>query len=429
MNAPAQAPPEPRRTSAVVHPTRSPGWIWAVPLAALGIVIWLLVRSIASRGIDVSVSFEDAYGMQAGSTKVLYRGITVGRLSRLVLSGDKRHVVATLDLDEDLADLLRAGTQFYLQGARPSFSNPASLKSIVSGPTIVLVPGRGGPRRDFIGIASSPPETLTVAVPYQVSFTGDVGAMQPGSPVTLRGFTVGVVRSVRLEVDPQSGQISTPVVLDLDPTKFHLHPSGAAPDAWFSTMNATLTNLVRRGLRARLTQIPPLLGAEQVTLEMVPAASPAEVHFGGRFPQIPAVEGGGLEQLPTTIAHLPIAQIADNVRAITANLRSLSASPQLRASIRHLDDTLQVLDRTMRQAGPQVAPTLESVRETVDSLRRTASEIDATALAAKHIVGGTASAPSGNLQQSLLELTDAARAVRSFANYLDQHPEALIRGR
>ena len=36
-----------------------PGWIWAVPIAAVGIVLWLLLRSISSRGIDVTVTYDE----------------------------------------------------------------------------------------------------------------------------------------------------------------------------------------------------------------------------------------------------------------------------------------------------------------------------------------------------------------------------------
>jgi len=45
------------------------------------------------------------------------------------------------------------------------------------------------------------------------------------------------------------------------------------------------------------------------------------------------------------------------------------------------------------------------------------------------MMNGSTAAPGGSMQQSLQELTNAARSIRALANYLDQHPEALIRGR
>jgi paraquat-inducible protein B len=82
----------------------------------------------------------------------------------------------------------------------------------------------------------------------------------------------------------------------------------------------------------------------------------------------------------------------------------------------------------MHDAAPHIAPTLDSVHRTVDSLRNTAMQIDATAAVAKRTISG-ATSPDGNLQQSLRELTEAARAIRSLASDLDQRPESLVRGR
>jgi len=76
-----------------------------------------------------------------------------------------------------------------------------------------------------------------------------------------------------------------------------------------------------------------------------------------------------------------------------------------------------------------VAPTLQAVQDTVESLRHTAQELDQTAAAARVVIGGTPDAPDGSLQPALLHMSEAARSVRVLADYLDQHPESLIRGR
>jgi paraquat-inducible protein B len=427
MSVVADDLPAPRRAIPRVYYTRSVGWIWAVPIAAAAVVLFLLVRSLSHRGITVTVTFDEASGMVAASTKVLYRDLEVGTVNSLALSPDGKHVIAHLDLDKRMREYLRSGTKFYLQGAHPSLADLSSLTAVVSGPSIVLVPGKGAPQEHFVGIANSPPEALEVAVPYQVTFAGDVGGMQPGSAVVLLGFTVGVIRSVGLAIDPQTGRVSAPVVLALDPTRFHIHNGGGS--SWTALMNGALDQLIRQGLRAHLTRSPPFVGPEKVVLDFVPDAAPAALRLDGSLPEIPAAEGNALGDLPRKLDRLPIEQIADNVRAITDHLKALSASPQLQDSIKHLDRTLAALDETVHQAGPEIAPTLESVHHTVDSLRKTASAIDGMALATQKIVGGSPDSPNGNLEQSLREVTEASRSVRTFADYLDAHPEALIRGR
>jgi paraquat-inducible protein B len=189
-----------------------------------------------------------------------------------------------------------------------------------------------------------------------------------------------------------------------------------------------MTRLVRHGLRATLQQSPMLVGAEQVELVMAPGASPAELLTSGTYPEIPA-ENAGLSELAAKLGRLPVARIGDNVRAITEQIKTLTASPQLKESIGHLDRSLAQLERTLHAAGPQVGPMLTSARETVDRLQHTADDIDATAEAARRLLGGSAASPNGNLQQAVRELTGTARAIRTLANYLDQHPEALLSGR
>lgn len=417
------------RTQAIAQASRWPGWIWAVPIAAAAITGWLLLREVLTTGIDVTVTFDDAAGMKANDTKVRYRGLEIGSVSSVALSSDGKQVVAHLNIDDGQKRALTAGTRFYLEGARPSFSNLASLKAIVSGPYVVMVPGAGAPQRRFAGLVGEPPPLLAVAIPYLVNFQGSVGGLKPGAPVTLRGFTVGDVDHVAIVTDPQTGTITTPVVLLLDPTRFNIAAAAPADGNWGSVMNAALTELVSHGLRASLTQQPPLIGAQEVELDMTAGGEKASLRFGGRYPEIPTATSGGIENLVAQAGKLPLAQIGDNIDAITAHVKSLVSSPQLNDTLDHLDHTVAALNRTVDAAGPQVAPALDAARAAAESLRKTASSIEATADAIKDMTGASPTAPNGNLQQALNELTETGRAVRSLANYLDQHPEALLKGR
>lgn len=412
----------PRRTVATFRRGWWPGWIWAVPIAAVGIVLWLSLRAISSSGTSVTVVFDKAAGMTANSTKVMYDGLKVGSLSDIHLDPDGRHVDTTLDIDDSVSQYLTSGTRFYLQGARPSLSDPASLKAIVSGPTIAMVPGSGKPARHFVGLDGPPPTAFAASVSYRLHFDGAVGGLKVGAPVTLRGFTVGDVTDVQLSVDAQTGRISTPVTIALDPTRFHIRGDKPVNGHWTPVMNAVLDTLVQHGLRAALTQSPPLIGSQQITLRRVADAAPARLITSGPQPEIPTVAGGGAGGLMHKLDKLPIDRIGDNVRAITAHLKQLVSSPKLEDSLDHLDHTLAGLDRTVHQVGPKVGPMIQR-------LRQAAGQIDDTARAARRVMGDSPASPDGNLKQTLNELTQAARAMRSLADYLDRHPEALLQGR
>lgn len=430
MNSPIEDPGDRGRTATLKYSTWWPGWVWSIPLAAVGVVVWLTVRAVSARGVDVSVRFEEAAQMKPGTTRVFHRGIDVGTLTAVTLDRDGWHVTARLDLDRNMESYLTSGSEFYLEGAHPSFADLGSLGAIVSGPRIVLVAGRGEPRRSFTGRVGPAREALAVRIPYLVEFAGDIGELAVGTPVKLRGFTVGEVESVDLETDAAHSTVATPVLLALDPTRFHIR-GGAEGATWRVRMNDTLGNLVRHGLRAQLTQEPPFIGARQVSLTMQAdqADQGATLRTTGRYPEIPVSEPGGLDRVLAQVRQLPLAEIASNLRDITADVRAVTRSPEIRDSLARLDRTIADLEKTLRAAGPEVAPTIQSIRATAEGLRNTAAQIDATTATARRAMGGTAAAPSGNLQQAVREMTDAARAIRALADYLDEHPESLLRGR
>jgi paraquat-inducible protein B len=416
-----QSRPQPR---AETRRSWWPGWIWAIPLAAVGIVAWLAIRSFATKGTEVSVTFDTAAGMKPDDTKVTYRDLNVGKLTDLAISKDGNHVVAKLDIDDSVKKFLTTGTRFWLQGGQPSLSDLSSLKSVIAGPTIVLAPGPGQPTRHFTGLDKPPtiPDWTGPRISYRIAFTGAVGGLSHGAPVELRGFTIGEVSDFNLDWDAKSETLSTPVTIALDPSRIHIdsaNPAAAGNDA--AALDRILERLIQQGLRARLDQKPPLVGNQIVTLDFVPDAKPADLITGGQYPEIPAENSGGIDALMAKAGAIPLDQIGNNVRQITQQLNGIVSSPEIKSSIDHLNETLASLDKTVRQTGPKIGPLVES-------LRRTASELQTTANAADQMMGGGAS-QAGNLKTAIHELTETARSIKSLANYLDEHPEAVLSGK
>lgn len=432
----SDAPPgehPPQRTVARTQRGRWPGWIWAVPLAAVAIVVWLVVRQLSEGGVSVTIRFDDAAQAKAGSTSVMYRGIIIGKVSKISLADDGSQAIVTVQIHDEEAKYLRAGTRFYLEGATVSLSDPATLKAILAGPTIEMRPGAGPPSRSFIGIAGNAPQQLSVAVPFRVKFHGAGGDLKAGAAVTLSGFKVGEVSTVELSVDPSGdpsgGSMHTAVQIALDPTRFHFEGAGPKTADWSSVMDAAMRSLVRNHLRARLSQSPPLIGPRQIELAQVPDAAPASLEVSDGIAEIPTAGSTGIEHLLNAAGQFPLRQIGENLRAITEHINSLSSSPQLKESIVHLDNASKQLDQALRTAGPKVAPTLQSVQDTVKSLKATAGELGKTVGAARAILGNYPAAPDGSLEPTLLHISEAARAIRDLADYLDAHPESLIKGR
>lgn len=424
-----------RRTEpADLRRTRWPGWIWAVPIAAIGVAGWLGIRALVHGGETVTIVFDDAYGMKADDTDVTLRGVKVGQVRDVALEDDGRHVDVKAEIDRSATPYLRKGTRFWVLGARFDFSDPLSAKALIGGPEIIMEPGPGPSTRHFEG--SNRAYSPRKAVKYVVRFAGAVGQLDEGAVVRLRGFRVGQVTHVALNYDARTGTLDTPVEIELDATQLGL-PANATPadGNWRPVVDDMLRRLIATGLRARLTQDPPLVGSRGVTLDFVQGAPSATLAARSGETEIPSVSSGDVDALMAKadgilskadhvmakIDALPIEQTGEDIRRATARIRALSSSPQIADTLDHIDRSVAQIDRTLNQVSPQIGPL-------VKQLRQTAQEADSAVAAANRTIGGDPMRQN-DLPEALRELTDMARSVRALADYLDRHPEALVRGK
>lgn len=422
------------RTRAQVRRGWWPGWIWTIPIAAVLLVGWWLLRTVVGGGENITISFDDAHGVKKDDTKVMYRGMQIGEVNNVELSKDGRSVTVTAQIQDAATPFLTSGTQFWLRGAEPSLSNPASLGAVLSGPTLMMEPGPGQKTKHFVGLTRRPVIVGAHNTPqvYAVMLSGAVGGLSHGEPVKLRGFTVGEVKDVGFHYDANSGQIETPVTLALYPSLFHIDGGDGSHDD--AALKSTIDALIRNGLHARLDRDPPIVGSPEVTLEAEPGATGTPAAAINGVPQIPAASGSGLSSVVERVNRVPVDQIAQNILDVTHHVDALVSSAELRDAIAQLDGALGQIRQTADRAGPQVT-------ELVDRLRKTAVQIDhaataaegtaksaqQTAAAADKMLGGT---PNQNGMKTVMrEITEAARSVRELANYLDRHPEALLRGK
>ncbi len=183
----------PARTDAREHRGRWPGLVWAVPVAALLIIAYLGLQALAHAGVDVVVTFSSAADAKPGDTQVNYKGLSVGRVTKVALSQDRKHVDMTLRLDPALKPILRSGTKFWLVGAKPSLTDISSLKAALAGVSIGLAPGDGTPARHFDGLDEAPVVLPgTAGTEFQL-LSATVGSAHPGVSVFYHGQEVGKV--------------------------------------------------------------------------------------------------------------------------------------------------------------------------------------------------------------------------------------------
>src|SRR6185437_1406654 len=156
-------PGSPGRVQAGVRHGWWPGWIWAIPIAALLVVIWLGARALFAGGTSITIRFTDAHEMKEENTDVVLRGAQVGHVTSVKLNDDGTAVIVKASIDQEAEKFLTTGTRFWLRGAKPSFNDLSSLGSLLSGPTIVMDPGPGKESRHFLGLERAPLVPSTAA--------------------------------------------------------------------------------------------------------------------------------------------------------------------------------------------------------------------------------------------------------------------------
>jgi paraquat-inducible protein B len=268
-------------------------------------------------------------------------------------------------------------------------------------------------------------------IPYRLILGGAAGDLSSNSTVSMLGYTVGRIRSAKLQFAP-GGTPYTEAVIVFFPRKLDIDlPEGTPIATWRMATDRAVSRLLARGYRAHMVQSPPLVGSHVIQIAADQGASPTRLgHDGGKYPLIPVAEGGGgaddlmanANQILQKINRIPLDQIGRNLDRLSGNLAQISGSGQVRDSIAHLDGTLKQLDGILTQVRPQIGPLMTKLNQTAD-------ELHGTAAAARTVLSGEGAAQDRSLPDAIQQIDEMSRSIRSLTDYLGRHPEALIRGK
>src|ERR1700722_12168511 len=248
---------------------------------------------------------------------------------------------------------------------------------------------------------------------FVMFFNGSLRGLSAGAPVELHGIAVGEGKSVDVEYDQNGATLRFPVVVDLYPQRIRgrnaLRTPQSAARATPETDSRTLVDkLVAHGLRAELKSGNLLTGQKYVALDLH-ADAPAEKVWWKEEPAGFPTVSNGLEE------------IQDSVAGIAKKLNKVpfdKISYRLVSTMTALEQTLKSTDQLMRHVDSSVAPQVEA----------TLTEAQAALKNAKELLAQDAPLQS-DLGSTLIQLSRAAKAVTALVDYLERHPEALLRGK
>lgn len=177
--------------------------IWVVPLVAVVLGLWLAVDAYLKQGPTITLYFADAEGLQADKTQVKVRSVTVGTVTAVRLADDLEGVVVTAELTPEARPLLREDSQFWVVRAEVRGASVTGIGTLLSGAYIEISPGEGEltKRREFEGLERRPVSPVGTPGKRLKLVSESSGSVSVGSPILYRGYRVGTVESIELQVE------------------------------------------------------------------------------------------------------------------------------------------------------------------------------------------------------------------------------------
>lgn len=329
------------------------------------------------RGINMKVFVKSPYDQYVGKGTQWWHasGVDV----RLDSNGFKVNT-------QSLAALLVGGIAFEsMNGQKPVTAAP-------TGSEFLLAADQASALREPDGAP------ITTVLYFDQSLRG----LSQGATVDFRGIVLGEVRSVGVEFDPVKKSFRMPVTVDMYPARLgRAFQKSVDEDQRNSAGSQVLERMVARGLRGQLRTGNLLTGQLYVALDFFPNAAPVKLDLSKETVELPTVPNS-LDELQTQLAS--IARKLDNVPfdEIGVNLR----------------DTLKSANVLLKQLDAQVVP---EMKDTLGAARKTFATADQ--------ILQKDSPVQSDLREALQQLTQTMQSLNALSDYLERHPESLLRGK
>ena len=210
-------------------------------------------------------------------------------------------------------------------------------------------------------------------------FEESINGLNVGSPVVFKGVQIGKVVNIELIANAEDLSFRIPVYV-----KMYADQSINNSET-YGEKEMILNALIAKGLRARLTTQSYLTGQLMIELEMLPD-TPIVLRR-------PKYEEEFLE-VPTVLS--PLGEISKGIQ----DLPLKESVEQFRQFFTSLNDEM-----------PQVKKMISSMSKLIDGN------------------AGAAADTLDNFNQAAVNISQAAKALRNFADYIERHPEALLKGK
>lgn len=240
-----------------------------------------------------------------------------------------------------------------------------------------------------------------------LQFNQSLRGLSPGAPVDFRGVVIGEVKSIGVQFDRGEREFRMPVLIQIYPDRLRRGADAEAPESKY-TQEQRLRYMIEKGLRAQLRNGNLLTGQLYVAFDFFPKSPAVKVDISKVPVELPTVANSldelqsQVQEIATKINKVPFEQLGADMRTALATLnKTLTSAEQLTKTLNN-------------DVSPEITAAMKDARKTINSAERTLAQD---------------SPLQQDVRQTLQELTRAAGSVRVLTDYLERHPESLLRGK
>lgn len=300
---------------------------------------------------------------------------------------------------------------------------------------------------------------------YVLYFEGSVKGLNIGSPVLFRGVQVGTVKNVIIRSYLKDLKSYIPVFIEIDTERFEVILNGEVRDP-----EKVVPRLIERGLRAQMVTQSLITGQLAIEMNMHPNTPVLLRNLDKDYAEIPTIPSA-LAKMSKALEQLDLPEISDRLISILVSVDRILKNKDIEVSLHELKGVLQDARGLVQNVNGKVDPLADNLNSTITDARglvnhvdeevkplsgKAQSALDDIGKLARHVDGkvdplsksviaalksvdsaftsidelvGEQSPTRADLDYTLKELAGAARSIRVLADYLEQHPEALVKGK
>ncbi len=285
-------------------------------------------------------------------------------------------------------------------------------------------------------------------------FEGSLRGLRVGANVTFRGVKIGEVVDVSVTADASTLEFSIPVIIEIDNDKFVV----VGQTQQLDENDAELQDLIEKGLRAQLNIQSMVTGLLEIEMDFYPDTEAVYRNkWLTQYRELPTVPSTGqqlmarIRKFADDLQDIDFRKLMTDITETADGLDKLVRSPELEKSLEgfarllNSEDT-QALAASIRKSLANVDATMASARllfskvddginPVVEELLAALEEVGQASRTAQETLASIRDDLSGQsdtyfrIAGALQEVENAARSFRVLADYLERHPEALLRGK